>query len=368
MDPVSIITFVILILLSAFFSGTEIALMTISKHTIVGFLKEKRTGAKSLKRIKEKSDQLLIVILIGNNLVNVGASALATVSAINIAESLSLPGEYGIGIATGAVTLILLLFGEITPKSLASKYSGEVSLLVAPFYELLMKVLFPLTVIIEWFVRGIKKVFRTNDITTSITAEELEAFLDISYEHGAVETHEHRKIKSILDLGETEASSVMTPRVNVDFVSEQITVDELCTFFFTSSHTRIPVYAETPDNIDYVVNFREAFNWKNEGKGDIQLKNLDLEKIIKVPSTQPIDRILTIFQKSHKHIALVIDEHGGVDGVITLEDIIEEVFGDIKDEKDQEEEYIRKTSNGAIIVQGSVLVEDILEEYELTNS
>lgn len=368
MDPVSIITFIILILLSAFFSGTEIALMTISKHTIVGFLKEKRTGAKSLKRIKEKSDQLLIVILIGNNLVNVGASALATVSAIFIAESLSLPGEYGIGIATGVVTLILLLFGEITPKSLASKYSGEVSLLVAPFYEFLMKLLFPLTVIIEWFVRGIKKVFCTNDITTSITAEELEAFLDISYEHGAVETHEHRKIKSILDLGETEASSVMTPRVNVDFVSEQITVDELCTFFFTSSHTRIPVYAETPDNIDYVVNFREAFNWKNEGKGDIQLKNLDLEKIIKVPSTQPIDRILTIFQKSHKHIALVIDEHGGVDGVITLEDIVEEVFGDIKDEKDQEEEYIRKTSNGAIIVQGSVLVEDILEEYELTNS
>ncbi len=183
-----------------------------------------------------------------------------------------------------------------------------------------------------------------------------------------MESHEHKKIKNILDLSETEASSVMTPRVSVDFVSREMTVLELCTFFLSSSHSRIPVYAETPDDIDYVVTFREAFIWKKEGLGDKKLKELDLEKIIKVPSTQPIDRILTIFQKSHKHIALVLDEHGGVDGVITLEDIIEEVFGDIKDEKDQEEEYIRKTSNGAIIAQGSVLVEDILEEYGLTNA
>lgn len=183
-----------------------------------------------------------------------------------------------------------------------------------------------------------------------------------------MESHEHKKIKNILDLSDTEASSVMTPRVSVDFVSREMTVLELCTFFLSSSHSRIPVYAETPDDIDYVVTFREAFIWKKEGLGDKKLKELDLEKIIKVPATQPIDRILTIFQKSHKHIALVLDEHGGVDGVITLEDIIEEVFGDIKDEKDREEEYIRKTSNGAIIVQGSVLVEDVLEEYGLTSA
>ena len=183
-----------------------------------------------------------------------------------------------------------------------------------------------------------------------------------------MESHEHKKIKNILDLSETEASSVMTPRVSVDFVSEDMTVLELCTFFLNSSHSRIPVYAETPDDVDYVVTFRDAFIWKKEGLADKKLKELDLEKIIKVPSTQPIDRILTIFQKSHKHIALVLDEHGGVDGVITLEDIIEEVFGDIKDEKDREEEYIRKTSNGAIIVQGSVLVEDVLEEYKLTSA
>lgn len=183
-----------------------------------------------------------------------------------------------------------------------------------------------------------------------------------------MESHEHKKIKNILDLSETEASSVMTPRVSVDFVSEDMTVLELCTFFLNSSHSRLPVYAETPDDVGYVVTFREAFIWKKKGLGDKKLKELDLEKIIKVPSTQPIDRILTIFQKSHKHIALVLDEHGGVDGVITLEDIIEEVFGDIKDEKDREEEYIRRISNEVIVVQGSVLVEDVLEEYRLTST
>ncbi len=159
-------------------------------------------------------------------------------------------------------------------------------------------------------MRGMKRLFGTSELIPVITTEELEAFLDISHEQGAVETHEHRKIKNILDLSETEASSVMTPRVSVDFISEDTTVNELCTFFLTSTHSRIPVFAETPDNIDYVVTLRDAFEWKEQGMGDKKLKELDLDKIIKVPATQPIDRIFTIFQKSHKHIALVIDEHG----------------------------------------------------------
>lgn len=159
MDPTSLLIFITLVALSAFFSGTEMALMSLSQHAIQGYQKEKRAGSKSLARIKKKNDKLLITILIGNNLVNVGASALATVAAIKIAESFSLPGSYGIGIATGAVTLILLLFGEITPKSIASKYPGSISLAVAPFYEVLMMLLTPITFVIEWFVVGMRKLF-----------------------------------------------------------------------------------------------------------------------------------------------------------------------------------------------------------------
>ncbi len=269
---------------------------------------------------------MLITILIGNNLANVAASALATVASIKIAESFSLPGEYGIGIATGAVTMILLLFGEITPKSIASKYAGPISLAVAPFYEILMTALTPITVAIEWFVIGIRRAFGTPDRAPSMTSEELEAFIDISHEQGAVETHEHKKIKGVLDLSETEASSVMTPRVKVDFISKESTIDEAIDIFLALSHTRLPVYGEDSDDVDHVVTLREVLSWQKQGIGATKLADLDLEKIIKVPLTKPLDQIFETFQKSRKHIALVMDEYGGVAGIVTLEDIVEEVF------------------------------------------
>ncbi|HBB27221.1 TPA: hypothetical protein DCZ36_01840 [Candidatus Gracilibacteria bacterium] len=370
MDPASLGIFFTLLLLLVFFAGTEIPLMSISDHVIVSAVKKRRFGAVTLQFIKAQNERLLMTNLIGTTAVTIAISSFSTIVALDFSQQFQFPGELGVTFALLIVSTIILLFGEITPKILGVRFSDHVALIVAPIYRILMFLLFPLNWLIEYFIRFISFLTGagSNLHNKRMTTEEFEAFIDISHEKGGVESHEHKKIKNILDLSETEASSVMTPRVSVDFVSEDMTVLELCTFFLNSSHSRIPVYAETPDDVDYVVTFREAFIWKKEGLADKKLKELDLEKIIKVPSTQPIDRILTIFQKSHKHIALVLDEHGGVDGVITLEDIIEEVFGDIKDEKDREEEYIRKTSNGAIIVQGSVLVEDVLEEYKLTSA
>ncbi len=337
--------------------------MTVSKHAIGGYVKAGKLGAKSLARIKEKNDRLLIVILIGNNLVNVGASALATVGALKIAESLRLPGEYGIALATGAVTLILLFFGEITPKSIASKYAGAVALAVAPAYEFLMTVLLPLTVVIEWFIRGIHKLFRTHSDGQKMSAEELEAFLEISHESGAVETHEHKKIRGILDLSETEAASVMTPRVKVEFVGFDATVDEAVETLLAASHSRLPVSGKDTDDVDYVVTLREVVGWQKAGLGSARLNQLELEKIIKIPLTKPLDQLFETFQKSRKHIALVMDEYGGVAGVVTLEDVVEEVFGDIKDEKDREEVYVRRMGDGSVRVKGDVTVEDAFEPF-----
>lgn len=369
MDPASLSIFFTLLLLLIFFAGTEIPLMSISDHVIASAVKRRKFGALTLQSIKTQNERLLMTNLIGTTAVTIAISSFSTIVAIDASHQFSLPGQLGLTVAMLTVSAIILLIGEIAPKILGVRFSDQTAFIVAPVYRVLMFLLFPLNWLIEYFVRFISFLTGTNGHLHNkrMTSEEFEAFIDISHEKGAVESHEHKKIKNILDLSDTEASSVMTPRVAVDFVSEEMSVDELCTFFLTSTHSRIPVYAETPDDIDYVVTFREAFSWKEEGFGEKKLHELDLEKIIKVPSTQPIDRIFNIFQKSHKHIALVLDEHGGVDGVITLEDIIEEVFGDIKDEKDQEEEYIRKTSNGAIIVQGSVLVEDVLEEYNLSN-
>ncbi|EKD44647.1 MAG: protein of unknown function DUF21, partial [uncultured bacterium (gcode 4)] len=365
MDPTSLFLFILLIVWSAFFSGTEMALMIMSQHKIDSLLKEWKSWASALKKIKSKNDKLLITILIWNNLANVWASSLAAVYSIQLAEKLNISGSYGIGIATWAVTLILLLFWEITPKSICSKYSEKISLAVAPIYVFFMYILSPITYFVEFFVRGTNFIFWGKNTSDKMTLEELEAFIDMSHKEWVVEKEEHKKIKSILDLSDTEAFSVMTPRVSVDFAKIDMTVDELCQQLMDSSHTRLPVCGEDTDDVDYVVTFREAFTWQKAWMGTKKLSELDLEKIIKIPLTKRIDRVFEIFQKSHKHIALVLDEHGGVAGIITLEDIIEEVFGDIKDENDREDIYIRRCSDGSLMIKGNVVVDDLLDEFNL---
>ncbi|EKE26564.1 MAG: protein of unknown function DUF21 [uncultured bacterium (gcode 4)] len=365
MDPVSLFLFILLVTLSAFFSWTEIALMSLSQHKITSLVKEKKVWAKYLKKIKKNNDRLLITILIGNNLVNVWASALATVSTVQLVEKLSLPWSYWIWIATWFVTLILLLFWEITPKSICSKYAEKTSLFVAPFYHFLMSVLLPITFIIELFVRIVSKIFNSNNISVKMSSEEFEAFIDMSKDIWAVEEGEHKKIKSILDLWDTLAESVMTPRVQMDAVSIDITIDMLCDYFLTHSHSRIPVYEWTVDNIDYVVTFKEAFKLKESWRWSRRLKELTLDKIIKVPLTQPVDKVFETLQKSRKHIALVLDEHGWVEWIITLEDIIEEVFGDIKDETDKEEVYLNKLKDWKILASWNTIIDDIIEEFKI---
>lgn len=234
---------------------------------------------------------------------------------------------------------------------------------MAPFYEIVMTALTPLTLVIEWFVIGMRRISGTPDTAPSMTSEELEAFIDISHEQGAVESTEHKQIKGVLDLSDTEASSVMTPRVKVDFISKNATIDEAIDIFLALSHTRLPVSGEDTDDVDYVVTLREVLAWHKQGIGATKLGDLDLEKIIKVPLTKPLDQIFETFQKARKHIALVMDEYGGVAGIITLEDIVEEVFGDIKDEKDREEVFIRRRGDGSLHVKGEVGLEDALEHF-----
>ena len=199
-----------------------------------------------------------------------------------------------------------------------------------------------------------------------ISGEELDAFIDMSHEGGAVEADERRQIKNLLTLPDTTAESVMTPRVHVEFVDLDMTVDQACEILMNSSHSRIPICGDSTDDIDYVITFREAFKLQREKHGHAHLRDLNLEKIIKVPLTQPLDGLFEKFQKSRRHIALVVDEHGGTAGVVTMEDVLEEVFGDIKDEKDKEEIYLKRNKNGTIEAVGTVLMDDIIEEYDIS--
>ncbi len=161
------------------------------------------------------------------------------------------------------------------------------------------------------------------------------------------------------------AESVMTPRVNVEFIDIDMSVDSVCEMMMQASHSRFPVAGDTTDDVEYVLTFREAFKLQREGHGDTIIRSLSLEKIMKIPLTQPLDDLFEKFQKSRRHIALVLDEHGGTAGIITMEDVLEEVFGDIKDEKDKEDIYMRKNGANKIEAIGTVLIDDILQEFNV---
>ncbi len=364
MEPLSVLIFIILIALSAFFSGSEIALMTTSKPTIASLVREKRFGAESLEEIKENTDKLLITILIGNNIVNTATASYAALITTKIAESSGLSQEMGVAIATGVVTVLLLLFGEITPKTICTRHNVIISLMVAPIYRVLMFVLTPISFLIEYFVKGVSWLFGGN-YDKKISYQEVEAFIDMSHEEWEVEDDERRQMKNLLSLRDIYAESVMTPRVNVNFLQATMTVNEACEHFLKSSHSRMPVAKESTDDVDFVMTIRETMRMQAEGNGDKKLSEIQLDKIMKVPLTQMLDDLFEKFQKSRRHIALVFDEFGGTAGIITMEDILEEVFGDIKDETDKEEVFIKKKSETCIEAVGSVLVNDILEEFHL---
>ena len=363
MDISTILIFVVLLMLSAFFSWTEIALMSLPKHKVETFLKQWIPWAKDLKYIKEHSDRLLITILIGNNLVNTYTAAFATTIAMWIAKNggLWIDQSMAVGIATWVVTLLLLLFWEIAPKSFATKNSEKISLMVAKFYRMLMVVLYPLVVFIEF----ITKLFTWKSKTEQVSEEEIEAFIDMWKESGTLEKHEHEHLKNLLDLADTTVEEIMTPRVKIDKLSDETTIEQALEYMQEHTHSRIPVYHEDIDHIIWIVTMRLLLDEIKKWNKDKKLKEISLIKPLKVPLNKPIDDLLKTFQKSHQHLAIVIDEYGGVAWLVTLEDIIEEVFGEIQDETDQEENLIQKISDNTYLVDSTVLFEDVLDLFGL---
>jgi len=341
--------------------------MSVGGHKLEWFIKQKRWGARTLAKLKKKNERLLITNLI--------ATLFVTSAPMIIAEKYITPevshffanSQTASLIVYWVAFMIVLLFGEITSKVLWVRFNDRIALASAPIYQVFVWVLLPLTWIVEQFVKILGWITggKLDMHGSTVSEEELEAFIDMSHAGGAVEEDEKRQIKNLLNLSEMTADSVMTPRVNVEFLSLDMTVDEVCGFMMESSHSRLPVCGDTTDDVDSVMTFREAFKLQREWHGSAHLSSLALEKIMKVSLKQALDDLFEKFQRSRRHIALVLDEHGGTAGVVTMEDILEEVFGDIKDEKDKEEIYMKKWKNGTIEAIGSVLIDDILEEYNI---
>ena len=363
MDPLSIITFVVLILLSMFFSGSETALTSIPQHKVDTFSKQHKRWSKYLKYCKKENDKVLMAILIWNNIVNIASASLATAISISIAEWINYNQWLVIWIATAIVTILILIFWEIVPKTYAQQHFETLSLKISPFYYFFTKVLSP----VIWCLSLLtKKVTQKSETEQEISQEEVEAFMERAVEWDAVEEDTYENIKKMLTFSEIIVWEAMTPRVRIYAVHDNLTINQAIEKFLSFHYTRIPVYHKSIDDADRVVTLKELLNIAKKQSWDTKLRDLILYPILKIPATTPIDVAMEKFKTSHKHIALVMDEFGWVDWIISLEDIIEEIFGDIQDENDVEITPIKKVGKKTWIVSSFVRIDEFLEESKLT--
>lgn len=342
------ILLLVLLLLSGFFSGAEIALFSMGPEKISA-LKKQTSKKKDRQRVirleglKADPQKLLVTILIGNNVVNVSSSALATVMATNYAESSGFGGNKAmvIGIVTGVMTFLLLLFGEITPKSLAHRHAVKFSLWVTPFLSVMQIVLNPIVMPLSRFV---KQVSGGETTKHGLTEEELKAALELSELEGKIDSDEKEWVEKILEFGEHTVENVMTPRSKIFAFEDDLNVEEALHKIREEKFSRIPVYHQELEQITGILTIHGIIEKISEPDfTHLKVANMPLKKPYKIPVTMKIDKLLNEFQTEQTHMALVYDEHGGLVGLITLEDVLEEIFGEIHDEQDEEKIEIRQS-------------------------
>jgi CBS domain containing-hemolysin-like protein len=355
-DILEILLFIICILLSAFFSSTEVALISITRAKARTLVNEGKHGSQAVAALKESPEHLLITILIGNNIVNVAAAALATSIAIQMF------GDIGIGIATGFVVIVLLLFGEIGPKIYAARASDSFALAVAPIILFLSRVFIPLI----WFVEKISPKFGMGKeiCEPAVTEEEIKEWIDVGKEDGTIEQGEQDMLYSVLEFADTTAREIMTPRVDVILMEDTVTFEEAIRIFNETGFSRIPVYHDQIDNITGILNVKDVFSAMVSHRKDSTIKEVMYDPMF-VPETKKIDDLLKELQVHRVQMAIVIDEYSSFVGIVTVEDILEEIVGDILDEYDKEEPEIQNISEGVFAVDAQMWVDDINERMGL---
>lgn len=350
----------VLIFLSAVFSGAEIALMSLSKAKVRELREQKLRGSKYLTRLRKDPHRLLITILIGNNLVNIGASVYATV------WFTELFGSSGVGIATGVMTFLVLLFGEIAPKTLAHRYRVGFSLFISRPLIICQYVFLPVVVILDWIIHTFSSRGKLAAYQEEISEGEIRAMMDLGVEGGAIDEAESELIENVLEFSDITVESVMTPRVKIDALEEGTTLKEAAQFIVEHTHSRIPVYKENIDNVIGFISVRDILHHVHEGKGlDKKLGALPLSQTVNVPYTYKINRLFQQFQRKGVHLAMVRDEFGGVMGLVTLEDLLEEIVGEIIDESDREDNLILAKGEDWVKIRGDVPVEVISDHFDI---
>ncbi|MEE9525297.1 MAG: hemolysin family protein [Candidatus Woesearchaeota archaeon] len=352
-----IIILVVLIIFSAFFSGIETALMSLSRIKVNTLLRQKKLGSKSLHRLKQNPYRLLITILIGNNLVNIGAAALATVIFTDLF------GSKGVGIATGVMTFLILIFGEITPKTLATQHAKKISLIVARPIELLSLALLPIVYVFEMMSRGISRLFGEKK-QKKISEEELKTIVTMGVKEGILNKEAGAMIHNVLEFEGTKVISIMTPKANIDMVDGNKKLKEIIDFVVKSPYSRYPVYMNTRDNIVGILDVDDVLKYAKNKRLDVKVKNIS-KKPFFVPRSKKIDALLSEFETKKAPLAIVVNEYGNVSGLVTVEDILEEIVGDIFDRSERRSVYVKKVHPKLIRVDARASVEEINKMLQL---
>ena len=357
-DVIQVIILLVLLFLSAFFSSAETAMTTVNRIRIRSLADDGNARAKTLLKITDDPAKFLSAILIGNNIVNLSAASLTTSLAYGLGGSM-------VAIASGILTLLILLFGEITPKTMATIHSEKISLLYAPVISIFIRLMTPVIFIVNGLANIILRIIHVdpNANTNVMTENDLRTIVDVSHEDGVIESEEKEMINNVFDLGDAKAKDVMVPRVHVTFADVNSTYDELIDIFREDKFTRLPIFEDTTDNVIGTINMKDLLLYDN--KKDFHLRDI-LREAYFTYEYKNISELLLEMRESSFNIAIVLDEYGETAGLITLEDLLEEIVGEIRDEyDDNEEDFIQEIGPHEYLVEGSTNLEEINDRLDL---
>ncbi len=364
MDPsgdavIQLIILIILLALSAFFSSAETALTTVNKIRIRTLAESGHKRAGTVIKIIEDQGKMLSAILIGNNVVNLSASSLLTMLATDFF------GSKAVGIATGVLTLLILVFGEITPKTISTISSETISLNYAPFIYALMYLLTPVIFLVNQLSMGVLRLLRIdpNKKPDSITEDELRTIVEVSHEEGVMQTEEKKMITNVFDFGDNLAKDIMVPRIDMTFIQADATYDELLEVFREEKYTRIPVYEDSTDNVIGIINVKDLLLL--DSKENFRIRDF-LRQPLYTYEFKKAAELMVEMRKTLSNLVIVLDEYGATAGLITLEDMLEEIVGEIRDEYDEDEdENLVELAPGEYRVDGSMKLNDLNDHLNL---
>ena len=353
---VLLVVLILMVILSAYFSATETAFTSLNRIRLRSKADNGDRRARLVLDLSENYDRLLSTILIGNNIVNNVATTLSAVLFIDLLGS-----STGPAVSTVVLTVVILIFGEISPKSLAKEAPEAFARFSAPILRVLLAILTPLNFIFTQWKKLLGLLFRRKD-AEGITDEELMTIVSEAEDQGGLDEDEGQLIRSAIRFDDLEAGDILTPRVDIVALEDTATMDEAAALFAEEGYSRLPVYHENLDNIVGVIHQKDLFSARYHGRADLSAL---IHPVLHITATAKIDELMRQFQRTKTHMAIVVDEYGGTDGLLTLEDVVEELVGEIWDEHDEVVEQFRRQDDGSYLIDGSADVDRMLDLFSL---